>query len=190
MSDPNDSWMNTYSGIHFTPFKPKPQDILIEDIAHALSHQCRFGGHCKELYFVSEHCIHVSAIVKHLGGTLDEQRFGVLHDASEAYIGDVITPLKRHPDMSFYHKTEATLEAAIAERFHLLPKMPPLVKHADSQMLHFETRRLTNKMLPGWGLEPFNEELEGLIDIFPMNPGNAKAAFLKRFYELFPEEKV
>ena len=84
-------WIMTYTGRHFTPFDPKIQDIDIRDIAHALSNICRFGGHCSEFYSVAEHSILVSILCPP-----ELKLAGLLHDAAEAYLGDVPTPLKQN----------------------------------------------------------------------------------------------
>lgn len=82
--------INTFSGIEFDLLNPNPNDIDIEDIAHELSMLCRFNGHCKEFYSVAEHSVYVSY-------EIDEEfaLIGLLHDAAEAYLGDVPTPLKK-----------------------------------------------------------------------------------------------
>src|ERR1017187_10636100 len=76
--------ITTFSGIHFWPLLPNPADIRIEDIAHALSNQCRFAGHAREFYSVAEHSVRVSQLCPP-----EDALWGLLHDASEAYLTDV-----------------------------------------------------------------------------------------------------
>ena len=77
-------WMQTHSGIQFWPLDPRPEDILIEDIAHALSNQCRFAGHCCFHYSVAQHSVLVSENVP-----AQDAMWGLLHDAGEAYLVDL-----------------------------------------------------------------------------------------------------
>jgi len=84
------SWILTYTGKRFDTLNPKPEDICIEDIAHALSMICRFGGHCRQFYSVAQHCLLVSCNLP-----VEAELWGLMHDAAEAYVGDVVTPIKR-----------------------------------------------------------------------------------------------
>jgi hypothetical protein len=99
---------------------PKPEQVNIDDIAHALSHVCRFVGHTSRHYSVAEHSIFVSRIAAVLGASPAEQLTALMHDATEAYIGDVTSPLKRLLGDS-YRSIEHRLAGVIAERFDLVP---------------------------------------------------------------------
>ena len=132
-------WMQTRSGRKIYVREPVPDDICITDIVWGLAHVCRFGGQ-SDFYTVAQHSVFVSDCVKMFGGSRAEQLHGLLHDASEAYIGDVIWPLKQAPEMAGYKTLEARFELAIAERFGLAPWMPPIVKRADLVMLATEKR--------------------------------------------------
>lgn len=139
-SDPRGNWMQTATGRKFYPSDPRAEDICIDDIAHALAHVCRFGGHTPAHYSVAQHSVFVSQVVEQLGGSAEEVRYGLLHDASEAYLGDVVWPLKRCPEMAGYRALEKRVEAAIEERFGLPAEMPAIVKHADLVLLATEKR--------------------------------------------------
>src|SRR5579885_2784587 len=82
-------WIQTYCGVAFYPLDPRPEEILIEDIAHALSMLCRFTGHVKRFYSVAQHCVYVS----HRCDPKDAL-WGLLHDAAEAYLNDISRPVK------------------------------------------------------------------------------------------------
>ena len=86
------SWIQVYSGKSFSPLSPTIEDIEIEDIAHALSLQCRYAGHCLYHYSIAQHSVLVSRYVSQ-----ENKLWGLLLDASEAYPMDVPMPIKQHP---------------------------------------------------------------------------------------------
>jgi len=135
-------WLQTFSGVKFFIRDPRPEDVRIEDIAHALSMVCRFGGHVRKPYSVAEHSVRVSECIAELGGTPEEVFWGLMHDAAEAYVGDIIWPLKRQPELSGYKIVERRVELAICKAFGMSYDMPAIVKHADLVMLATEKRDL------------------------------------------------
>lgn len=169
------SYIDTFTQKRISPFDPDVNQICIEDIAHALSMLCRFGGHCTSFYSVAEHSVHVSNVV--------EPRYalwGLLHDATEAYIGDVVRPIKKLSDMSAYRQAEERLFRAIAHRFGLEEEMPTEVKLADSTMLQTEKSQvLTGADLTKSKLPVLDMQLKLLL------PTEAEQLFLTRFNELF-----
>jgi hypothetical protein len=82
-----DGSITTFSGVLFRPLLPNPDDIRIADIAHALSQQYRFAGHTRTFYSVAEHSVRVSLLCRP-----DDALWGLLHDASEAFLTDVPAP--------------------------------------------------------------------------------------------------
>ena len=91
-------------------FEPKKDSIVIEDIAHALSNLCRFGGHPPKHYSVGQHSVHCCQMIKR------EHKFAaLLHDASEAYMVDIPSPIKRN--LANYKEIEDGLMKVIAEVF-------------------------------------------------------------------------
>src|SRR5665647_1805094 len=118
--------ITTLSGIRFWPLLPNPGDILVEDIAHALAHQCRFGGHASKFYSVAEHSVHVSELCP-----VQDALWGLLHDASEAYLIDLPRPLKLLPEFAPYREAERQLQRAVAARFGLPEDQPASVTEAD-----------------------------------------------------------
>lgn len=130
--------------------RPQDSEILIRDIAIALSRIPRFGGHTLRPYSVAAHCLQVSDLLPYR-----LKLAGLLHDASEAYLGDVIGPLK-HVLAPVYGPIEAAWQAKIARRFGLEPGAfaDPLVKLADETALQLERRaNLTQygEIWPQWG---------------------------------------
>lgn len=133
-----DGELVTYpSRTRVTPLWPTPEQIVIEDIARALSLQCRFLGHLPTHYSVAQHAIFVSCAC-----APEDALWGLLHDASEAYLGDVPSPLKRLPQWAAYRAVEAALQAAIYARFGLTGPEPPSVHEADRLLLTLEEAQI------------------------------------------------
>lgn len=169
--------MQLASGRAFWPLDPWPEEIHIEDIAHALSNICRFGGHTRAHYSIAQHSVLVSRICY----PRDALR-GLLHDASEAYVGDVIRPIKRLREMVEYRVIEQRIQGAIAERFNLLSAIEPAsVKLADERALATECRDLMGGQR-GCDWQMTATPLDEII--VPMDPMSAKRAFYERYLEL------
>lgn len=135
----------THSGIEFDVCKPDPDLIEIEDIAHALSNICRFTGHTKHFYSVAQHSYLCATLVPK-----EHQLETLLHDAAEAYIGDVSSPLKAQ--LPGYQMIEFKLDQAIRQRFGLPAKKTPWVKEADLQMLAAEKAQLMPQFEEPWDI--------------------------------------
>src|ERR1019366_10480236 len=131
--DSLDGFIGTFSGLRFWPLGPNPAKILIEDVAHALAHQCRFSGHASKFYSVAEHSVHVSRLC-----LPEHALWGLLHDASEAYLVDLPRPLKLLPEFAAYREAERRLQRAVAVRFGLPEDQPASVTEADDTMLWIE----------------------------------------------------
>lgn len=171
------NWMQVYSGKQFWPFDPRPGDFDILDIATALSRLCRFGGHTKEFYSVAEHCVYVSHCVAEENP--EYALWGLMHDASEAYVQDLIRPIKYA--MPEYQAIEDRVQEALAKQFELEWPMPKEVHRADVSVLLAESRDIMLPPPAPWserGVPPFSMRIEGL------SPEEAKNAFLGRYYDL------
>jgi 5'-deoxynucleotidase YfbR-like HD superfamily hydrolase len=122
---------------------PDCTPIALGTIAKALGHVARFGGHTKRFYSVAEHCLHVSLLLQDTHG-VDGARYGLMHDAHEAYVGDIPTPIKAMLGVR-WARLEAAWEARIALRFALAPPDPVMaaaIKRADRIALATEMRCL------------------------------------------------
>jgi hypothetical protein len=166
--------------------------ICIEDIAHGLSQLCRFSGQTLEFYSVAQHSVMVSDVVTMLDGSSDEfpkmerdkknelALVALLHDASEAYIIDLPTPVKAH--VQGYVELEHAVMTVIAKRFDLDIELfaHPLVKHADMTMLATEKRDLLGPEPQPWIAmpKPYARHL------IPWEPKQAEQNFLMQFDHL------
>jgi hypothetical protein len=176
---PKGDWIQTFSGRHISPFHLTGEEIVIEDIAHALSHLCRFGGHAQRFYSVAQHSLVVS-----LCCPAEHALWGLLHDAAEAYLSDIPRPIKRHLPM--YRETEDRLLRTIAERFALSWPMPGIVKEVDTAALGTEAQHLMGN-IDDWAdlrnVQPL-VPAERLVPILDWTPAHAKQHFLDRFAAL------
>lgn len=167
------SWIQTYTGRKFFPLAPRAADVNIRDIAHSLSLQCRFNGHCLAFYSVAEHSVRVS---RHLDAA--HALWGLLHDAAEAYVSDIPRPLKRQ--WPFFEEAEDRVLRVIIEQHDLPWPMPPEVRRADDVLLSTECRDLL-----GPAPEPWTIDVPPLAEkITPVDPARAEAMFLRRYREL------
>lgn len=108
-------YMLTNQGHQFYPLSPRSVDVDPIDIAHALSMLCRYNGHVDRFYSVAEHCLLMSLVMP----TRELALEALLHDGSEAYVGDMVRPLKHTSQMAPYRLAEDAVTDAIAERFGL-----------------------------------------------------------------------
>lgn len=176
--------IETHTGLFYDYLDPKPEQVCIEDIAHALSNTARFGGHCSRFYSVAEHCCLVRQLVieaglPHLGLA------ALLHDAHEAYVGDIPTPLKRELDQAFLdivRDCDYTIGLAIGHDLNAHDFHHVCVMNADAMCLRFEAAVL--KQSQGTG-EHWGYELPAHRDKFIRchEPAAAKWRFLRDFRE-------
>lgn len=168
--------IQTQSGSYFNFIHPEESVFTIEDIACALSKLCRFTGHVKSFYSVAQHSVFVSQLVPH-----EDALAGLLHDASEAFLNDISSPLKQL--LPEYQAIEKRVEAVILQRFGLPSVLPSSVKQADLRMLATEKRDL----MPGcidshWellrGIEPIAHRIQ------PSGPHFAYLDFMDRYREI------
>lgn len=165
-------WIQTYTGKRVNPLALKPDDICIEDIAHALSLLCRFNGHCRQFYSVAEHSIRVAQVV----GSRYFRLAALLHDAAEAYLSDVPRPLKHQ--WSQFCEVEDRAQAIIDSVFGVPANYYHPVKRADDILLATEGRDLMGNT-DGWYLPQY--ALEHHIE--PYNSETAEQLFLLAYGE-------
>jgi uncharacterized protein len=145
-------WIQTYTGRKFYPLEPDAGEIDIRDIAHALALKCRYGGRCREFFSIAQHSVLVSRLVP-----LPDAKWGLLHDAGEAYLCDVPTPVKGAffvrdgLSLSPLGVVEGRILAEVARAFGLCPPPIPLsVNVADVRCLERERRQLMGPPPEEW----------------------------------------
>ena len=137
------SCMSTYTGLRFDPMEIKPENICLEDIAHSLSLLCRGGGHLKWFYTVGQHSINCAKEARARGWSDRMVLACLLHDASEAYISDIIRPVKVH--LSNYIEIERKIMNQVWLAFglgDLTPEEHRLWKQIDDEILQHELKAM------------------------------------------------
>lgn len=196
---PNGDWFQTFTGKKFYPFNPDPKLICIEDIAHALAHLCRFNGHTKEFYSVAQHSIYVTQV---FAGLVEGTEFenhdqahlcALFHDATEAYCGDMVRPIKR--GLPGYRQLEGRLWTAIELRFDFMDiwmEVVELVHKADEITLAAERRDVLPEG-PGRDRDQWFIDEKGVLPdlrrINPRPPERAEQWFLDVYNGLRPREE-
>lgn len=171
-------FMQTFSGRKFWSMDPRPEDVSIEDIAHALSLQCRFAGHVYKFYSVAEHSVLMAWwLYRHAGA--QTALAGLLHDASEAYLVDVPRPVK--PFLAGYKDAEAKVQAVIMHKYGLPPELPRAVKEADDRIIGDELANLKPMEWHGRYRNPLGVRLQY------WEPPRAEEKFLSAFRALSEE---
>lgn len=164
------SWVITLSGKRFNILNPDPEAVLLQDIACALARQARFNGHTRFFYSVGQH----SCLGSEVSPTKDIARHMLFHDATEAYVGDLVSPVKAL--LPEFEIIESRIHWAIAQKFNLETPLPKVVKQMDRRLLATEVRDLITKDLKSWNIgedEPFD------FPIIPWPPEVAEARFLE-----------
>uniref|UniRef100_A4XZH2 Phosphohydrolase n=1 Tax=Ectopseudomonas mendocina (strain ymp) TaxID=399739 RepID=A4XZH2_ECTM1 len=169
------SWIITRTGKRFDLLEPAAHMVDPTDIAHALSMQCRFNGHVKSFYSVAQHCLVVAELVP-----VQYQLEALLHDATEAYVGDLVSPLKQA--LPEYRQIEMRVWHAICHRFDIEPVLPPCVHDGDLIALATEKRDLMPAHADAWpclvGTHPAQFRIK------PMTQAEAAQAYFNRLMEL------
>jgi len=173
-----DSLILTQSGNYFDLLRPEESCFSIKDIAHGLSNLCRFTGHCREFYSVAQHSVLVSRILP-----IELKFAGLMHDAAEAFLGDVSSPLKHL--LPEYKKIEENVEKAIFDRFGVSwdQVKSKEVKKADLILLATEKRDLMPITGYQWeilkGIGPLD-----FMRIHPLPPEKAFNLFMEEYNKL------
>ena len=168
------AWMQVYSGGIYHPLDPRPEEVNIADIAHALAYTNRYSGHARFAYSVAQHSVYVSdALPKEL------RLQGILHDAAEAYVGDITRPIKRMlPDFKEIEERNARV---IFERFGVPYPVAEKVHEIDTRILLNEARDVMGGQSQDWEID--EDPIPGLT-IKRWTARTAEMVFMSRFNAL------
>ncbi len=173
--------VSTRSGRRVALLNPSPSQIVIGDIAHGLAHQCRFNGQTSKFYSVAQHSVLVASILPR-----ELRLAGLLHDASEAYLGDVVQPLKDL--LPEYQAIEENFCKVLGMRFGVNLQHNDAIRHADLVVLATERRDLMPMDMADWssiaGITPMSRTIK------PMPPEAASAQFMEMFFTLTNQKKA
>lgn len=174
------TWIQTYSGKKFSLVDPQPEDVDIVDVIAALGNVVRFAGHCRGAYTVLQHSVHVCDACP------DEFRYdGLMHDAPEAYYGDITRPMKdvlsKLFDGQFSRWTEK-IDRVVHYALGIPWPVPRPVKHADCVVLATEARDLMGPLLELWRCMPPPLKRE----IVPLPPQQVYSMFVDRYKKFKP----
>lgn len=177
-------WMGTSTGRKFWPLSPRAEDVDVRDVVRGLAMTCRYAGQVKRFYSVAEHCFLVSLHVPP-----QYAKLALFHDCAEAYIGDMIRPLKHQRAMKPFRDAEAEIEKAVfaALGLEMTREAHAAIKEIDNRILVDEITQLSaaphfyfeTPLLKG--VVPLGEELRC------MTPASAELWFRRRYQELFGE---
>ena len=174
-------YIQTSSGRWLNPFEPDPEQIDAGDIARALANVCRFGGHTRAFYSVAQHSVIVSELVEARGGDVEDVFAALMHDATEAYLGDMPHPIKhRSPLGAAFKEAENRLEAVLRARFAIKADVPE-IKRVDRALLATE-RGAFSSISWDWpeleGVEPLD------LELVAWSPDEAARRFTERYAQL------
>ena len=173
--------VSTKSGRRVSLLNPSPSQIVIGDIAHGLAHQCRFNGQTNKFYSVAQHSVLVASILPR-----ELRLAGLLHDASEAYLGDVVQPLKDL--LPEYQSIEANFCEVLGARFGVNLQHNEDIRHADLVVLATERRDLMPMDTADWssiaGITPMSRSIK------PKSPEVASAQFMEMFFMLTNQKNI
>lgn len=165
------------SGRYLDLLHPMAVDFTFNDIAHGLAMICRFGGQCDQFYSVAEHSVHCASQAAKDGASTIEQAAVLMHDAAEAFVGDMVRPLK--VEDAVYRKAEERMLHCIEAKYCIeFAGAAKLIKQIDNEMLIAERLALFTADGVKW---PGEDSVRKLEVVFPCwSPSRAKSKFIER----------
>ena len=177
------SWIQTFTGKTFDFKSIEDNKISISDIAHALANQCRFNGHTQGFYSVARHSIVMAKIMLEQGKD-EEALIALMHDATEAYVGGMVKPLKNL--IPEFERFEQQVWELIARRYELPYELPESVKSLDLSMLKLEREKLLGPHPAEWAALENAIDISDLVSGYALcsNPESDERDFLMLFYHI------
>ncbi len=177
-------YMKTYTGLKFYPQKPKELEVSVLDIAHHLSMINRYCGALEVPYSVGQHSLIVEQLFhqRYPEATADERLGALLHDSEEAYLSDLVSPVKH--SLADYMELAAKVTRRIFKVLKVSLPLHPFIKQIDTELRVDEVWYLSAWDHADMRLPNFN------TPIIPSTPGQTKFLFLQRFVTLKTAEQV
>lgn len=177
------AWMETYTGKKFFPLDPRKEDICIEDIAHSLSLLCRYNGHTNRLYSVAQHSLELALYSQNRGDPTSTVLYYLLHDAHEAYVGDMTAPMKQNLEelglLEIWNKVVWNIDSVIFKKFGITDSI--IRDDYDKRILWDEKKEFFPNTPNDW-------ELSGVplgIDLENYDQKMYEILYLKMFKQLY-----
>lgn len=170
------AFIETFTGKKVFFEDPSPNSICIEDIAHSLSMQCRYNGHCLRFASVAEHCV---LLCENFGWGNEDAYALLMHDASEAYLSDLPRPVKY--TLPSYRELEAKFDAVIAKKFNVTNMHSDAVRNWDQRIILDERAQNMSKSGNDW--QTGDATPLGIALKF-WDPAQAEGRFLQNFHRL------
>lgn len=144
----------TASGATVDLLEFTPEMVNLEDVAQSLSLTCRYNGHLPNFYSVAEHSVRVSQWLQSAGYDEDIQLTGLLHDAAEAYVGDMVRPLKKVPAIGeVFDRIEEQIAESISVALGGVFPYTPEIHAADRAIYYWEVDAIRSGKQSGWKSE-------------------------------------
>ena len=166
------------SGCYLDLVAPQPDQFTFSDIAGALSKLCRFGGQINSFYSVAEHSFHCAHLAMLDGHSVDVQRAVLMHDAAEAFIGDIVKPLKLQ--LPQVEAIERSIENVIAAKYGSLgfAAYESIIREIDQAMLIHERRQLFSGDEVTWAGKNETRKVPDKIALLRWDAPIAEACFI------------
>ena len=154
--------VTTHSGQRFDPLNFEPKNVVLEDIALALSRLCRFCGHTSVFYSVADHSCNLAEIAEEAGLDIQHQVAALFHDAAEAYLGDMISPIKHLEQLWSYRALEQDYMEKIGFVFGFIESDLDVIKEYDRKLTtrEYEQFLLGNPKAVKWVDHPYQRFLD------------------------------